>query len=78
MSAIADKLLMTARKFADDVELHKDTDKEVVLYFNSVPSYAQQVELQRVISPDADVTTDIIAFGFSFDKSGKKSLIVKL
>ncbi len=78
MSAIADKLLMTARKFADDVELQSDTDDRIVLYFKDVPSYAQQVELQRVISPGAEVTTDIIAFGFSFDKSGKKSLIIKL
>ena len=59
-------ILLEARKFSESVELDslKSSKHEVVLIFPTIPTYEQQLAIQRIVTPGATSTPNIRVFGF--------------
>ncbi|MBP3463962.1 MAG: hypothetical protein ACI4VN_04705 [Clostridia bacterium] len=71
MSAIAIRILEEAKKIPEFIGLRSVSSHEVSLLFNNVPTYDQQLSLQRVLDPLAQRTTTIKVWGFSFEDKVK-------
>ena len=67
MSAVANRLLAVAQTFTNGVYLHSESEKEVTLLFDDTPSYDQQLQLQRVVLPDAEICKTVRMYHFSFE-----------
>lgn len=71
MSAIAIQILEEAKKIPEFVRLKGVSSQEISLLFHDVPTYEQQLQLQRVLDPLAEKTTSIKVWGFSFEGKSK-------
>lgn len=71
MRAVTNQLLIEAKKIPEFIGLKSESSSEVSLLFNDVPTYEQQLQLQRVLHPFAEETTSIKVWGFSFENKLK-------
>ncbi len=72
----AEKILFEARKFSMDAELEprRPNSREIVLILHTVPTFEQQLAIQRCITPDAITTPNVRVFGFNGESFKKMTV----